>query len=59
MGTGTTAIGALKLGKNLKYIGSEISEKQCEYANMRILKHNQQRTFDFWSDNNVDKSTDV
>lgn len=34
MGTGTTAIGALK--ENMKFIGSEISEPQCTYARERI-----------------------
>ena len=34
MGTGTTAIACLK--KGLHYIGSEISGRQCEYANKRI-----------------------
>lgn len=34
MGTGTTAVTAKRLG--LKYVGSEISEKQCEYANKRL-----------------------
>lgn len=34
MGTGTTAVACKRLG--LKYIGSEISEKQCKYAENRI-----------------------
>lgn len=34
MGTGTTAVAAKRLG--MKYIGSEISEKQCEYAEKRL-----------------------
>lgn len=40
MGTGTTAIGALK--ENMIYIGSELSSQQCEYANKRIKKETQQ-----------------
>jgi len=35
MGTGTTAVAAKRLGHN--YIGSELSEAQCEYAEERIL----------------------
>lgn len=35
-GTGTTGVAALKLGLN--YIGSEISEKQCEYSIKRLSK---------------------
>jgi site-specific DNA-methyltransferase (adenine-specific)/modification methylase len=34
IGSGTTAIACEKLGLN--YIGSELSEKQCEWANNRI-----------------------
>ena len=34
MGTGTTAIGAIK--EKMLFIGSELSKKQCEYANKRI-----------------------
>ena len=34
MGTGTTAIGAIK--ENMRYIGSELSEAQVEYARKRI-----------------------
>lgn len=34
MGTGTTAIGAIK--EDMQYIGSELSKEQCEYANNRI-----------------------
>lgn len=34
IGSGTTAIACIKYG--VKYIGSEISEKQCEWANKRI-----------------------
>lgn len=36
IGTGTTAISCIK--KNLKYIGSEISQKQVDYANNWIYK---------------------
>lgn len=36
MGTGTTAVAAVKYGIN--YIGSEISENQCKWANERISK---------------------
>lgn len=36
IGTGTTAIACKKLG--LKYIGSEISKKQVEWAEERLLK---------------------
>ena len=43
IGTGTTAIGVLRFNKenhcNLKYLGSELSEKQCEYAIDRIEKY--------------------
>ena len=35
MGTGTTAIAAKRLG--LKYIGSEISKNQCDYAENRLI----------------------
>lgn len=38
MGTGTTAVACKK--KGLHYIGSEISEQQCIYANERIEKLN-------------------
>ena len=34
MGTGTTAVACKRIG--LRYIGSEISPKQCEYANNRL-----------------------
>lgn len=34
MGTGTTAVACKRMG--LRYIGSEISPKQCEYANNRL-----------------------
>ena len=34
MGTGTTAVACVKYGVN--YIGSELSENQCEYANNRV-----------------------
>lgn len=34
MGTGTTAVGCVKYG--CKYIGSELSKEQCEYAEQRI-----------------------
>ena len=34
MGTGTTAVGAKKLG--MHYIGTELSEAQCKYAEERI-----------------------
>lgn len=36
MGTGTTAVASVKFGLN--YIGSELSENQCNYANDRINK---------------------
>lgn len=36
IGTGTTAVAAKKLG--MKYIGSEISPKQCSYAESRICE---------------------
>lgn len=39
IGTGTTAIAAKMC--NMNYIGSEISEKQCEYANQRIMNTEQ------------------
>lgn len=38
MGTGTTAIGVLKYGNDVRYIGSELSENQCKEANERIDK---------------------
>ena len=34
MGTGTTANGCIEYG--CSYVGTEISERQCEYANERI-----------------------
>jgi DNA modification methylase len=37
IGTGTTAISALK--RNSYYIGSELSEKQCEFAEKRINEY--------------------
>lgn len=44
MGTGTTAIGCIEYGHD--FIGSEISPKQCEYANSRIkLKQSQLTLF--------------
>ena len=36
MGTGTTAVACKELG--LSYIGSELSENQCKWANDRLLK---------------------
>lgn len=44
MGTGTTAVGCSK--ENRLYIGSEISNKQCEYAKKRIIREASQLTFD-------------
>lgn len=41
MGTGTTAVGCIKYdaGNNkIEYVGSEISQDQCDYANERIEK---------------------
>lgn len=38
MGTGTTAVACVRRGMN--YIGSEISEAQCKYAEERIAKEN-------------------
>lgn len=44
MGTGTTAIGCIQEG--LSFIGSELSAKQCEYANKRIaLERSQLKLF--------------
>lgn len=40
MGTGTTAIGAIKEG--CFYVGSEISSAQCDYANNRIKQETSQ-----------------
>lgn len=40
MGTGTTALGCVIEGLN--YVGSEISENQCIYANERIIKYKSQ-----------------
>lgn len=40
MGTGTTAVACSKLG--FDFIGSELSENQCRYANERIEKENLQ-----------------
>ena len=34
MGSGTTAVSCIK--RDLNYIGSEISEQQCKYAEDRI-----------------------
>lgn len=42
MGTGTTAV-ACKI-KGYTYIGSEISEKQCEWANNRLKQENNDNT---------------
>lgn len=42
MGTGTTAIGAIK--EKMLYIGSELSKEQCEYAEKRIEQLTQQLT---------------
>ena len=36
MGTGTTAVACSRSDRNLKYIGSELSAAQCEYARERI-----------------------
>ena len=36
MGTVTTAVACVKRGGGISYIGSEISEKQCEFAEKRI-----------------------
>ena len=38
MGTGTTALACKQMG--LHYIGSEISEQQCEWAKSRLLACN-------------------
>lgn len=44
MGTGTTAIGCIQ--QRLSFIGSELSAKQCEYANKRIaLERSQLKLF--------------
>ena len=40
MGTGTTAIGAIK--ENMRYIGSELSAAQCEFAEQRIKNETSQ-----------------
>ena len=42
MGTGTTAIGALR--ENCFYIGSELSKPQCDYAEKRIKLETSQLT---------------
>ena len=42
MGTGTTAIAAIKFKAN--YLGSEISERYCKYAEKRIKQEKQQLT---------------
>lgn len=42
MGTGTTAIGAIK--ENMRYIGSELSKAQVEYARERIKQEQSQLT---------------
>ena len=34
IGSGTTAVACVKSGMN--YVGSEISDKQCDYAEKRI-----------------------
>ena len=44
MGTGTTAVGCIKYG--CKYIGSELSKEQCEFAKERIKK---QSTYGFFN----------
>ena len=36
MGTGTTAVGVIKFNSTMKYIGSELSKNQCEYAKERL-----------------------
>lgn len=36
MGTGTTAIGVIKSGRGISYIGSEISKEQVDYSNKRV-----------------------
>ena len=45
MGTGTTAIGAIKYGCD--FLGSELSESQCKYAMNRISKEMSQLTLNF------------
>lgn len=46
MGTGTTAVGCIEFGHD--FIGSELSPKQCEYANQRIrLKLSQPTLFSY------------
>lgn len=42
MGTGTTAIACIMEKRN--YLGSEISEQQCKYAEKRALPYSQQQT---------------
>lgn len=39
MGTGSTAIGVLKSGRGIKFIGSEISEEQVNYSKERVRKY--------------------
>lgn len=36
MGTGSTAIGVLKSGRGISYVGSEISKEQVDYSNKRV-----------------------
>ena len=45
MGTGTTAVAAIKYNRN--FIGSEISEKYCQIANKRIEPLQMQQTLNF------------
>lgn len=49
-GTGTTGAGCAVTGKkNIKFIGSEISEQQCEYARERIIDLGQEiQKNNFW-----------
>lgn len=48
MGTGTTAVAAAKMRRN--YIGSELSENYCEWAENRIKRETAQLTFDFYEE---------
>lgn len=51
IGTGTTAVACKR--KGIDCIGSEISEKQCEYAKNRLLKVREHRSwFDEYADSN-------
>lgn len=49
MGSGTTAVGCERMLKGLKWIGSELSTAQCEWATNRIARSTSQQQFQLFA----------